>query len=80
MSLSEISEELTITRQGIHSAIKKSKEIMIKTEERLGLLKRFGILADKLKKISADLAAKQSECGADLSEIIKEVEEITENI
>ena len=40
LSLSEVSEECGITRQGVREALKKAEEQLLLYEERLGLLKR----------------------------------------
>lgn len=40
-SLSEISENMGISRQGVRESIKKSEALLNEFEEKLGLLKRF---------------------------------------
>jgi predicted DNA-binding protein YlxM (UPF0122 family) len=40
-SLAEISEELNISRQGVHDGIKKARNILEKMENRLALIGRF---------------------------------------
>ena len=40
-SLAEISEELEITRQGVHDGIKKAKTSLHSIEDKLGLVGRF---------------------------------------
>lgn len=51
LSLSEISEERGITRQGVRDAIKRSEQQLIEMEERLGLAKRFKMVQDALTEI-----------------------------
>ncbi len=41
LSLSEIAEEIGISRQGVRAALVKSKEILIGFESKLGLAQRF---------------------------------------
>ncbi len=50
-SLSEIAEEVGISRQGVRDAIKRGEEELRRFEEKLGLAARFaelGALSDKL--------------------------------
>lgn len=51
LSLSEISENLGITRQGVRDNIKRAEHTMTDTEERLGLAARFLRISDKLRRI-----------------------------
>lgn len=52
LSLSEISEQVHISRQGVHDGIKKAKTILIKMEEKLGLLHKFKVQRDRATKAS----------------------------
>lgn len=57
-SLSEISEKMSISRQGIHDALKKSETALEKYESELALIKRHELWnqeKDKLLKQIADL-------------------------
>lgn len=51
LSLSEISENLGITRQGVRDNIKRAEHTMTDTEERLGLVAKFLGISDKLCRI-----------------------------
>ena len=51
LSLSEISENLGITRQGVRDNIKRAEHTMTDTEERLGLVAKFLGISDKLRRI-----------------------------
>lgn len=62
-SLSEIAEELGISRQAVHDTIKKSKKALRDCEERLGLVARF---SEKEKALKA------------IAEIAEELEKIAE--
>ncbi len=51
-SLSEISEEIGITRQGVLDTIKKGKDELLFFEEKLGLWEKFRKASDASKKLS----------------------------
>lgn len=40
-SLAEISEQLEISRQGVHDGVRKGKALLIKYEQKLGIVERF---------------------------------------
>ena len=41
LSLGEIAEELSISRQGVYDSIRKAKQALLDYEEKLGLVERF---------------------------------------
>ena len=49
-SLSEIAEELNITRQGVHDTIKKCENWLFDTEMRLGVVSRMMIQNELIKR------------------------------
>lgn len=51
LSLSEISEHLGITRQGVRDNIMRAEHTMYDTEQRLGLVAKFLGIKQKLEKI-----------------------------
>ncbi len=51
LSLSEISEHLKITRQGVRDNIKRAENFMIDTEAKLGLAAKFLEIQKKLDNI-----------------------------
>ena len=51
LSLSEISEHLGITRQGVRDNIKRAEHTLFDVEERLGLAKRFLRIQEDLDRI-----------------------------
>ncbi len=55
MSLAEISENLGITRQGVRDSIIRSEAILTTTEEKLGLVARYGRIQSKMQKIDEAL-------------------------
>ena len=76
MSLSEISEELGITRQGVHEALRKAEGQLIETEKKLGLVERF----DSSKKCFMYIISRLEEIGRvtgeDFSDIIDAAREM----
>lgn len=63
LSLAEISEDLGITRQGVHDNIKRAEKSLYEYEERLGIVNKF--MQNKIKIGNAlkhiDLAQKKAE-------------------
>lgn len=57
MSLSEISQELNISRQAVHDIIKRSEKALREYENELGLMKRFLMQKEKLIRIKNILSA-----------------------
>lgn len=54
LSLSEISQNLGITRQGVRDAVKRAEALLYGMEERLGLAKRFKEMDEGLLKIQIE--------------------------
>lgn len=50
-SLSEIGEQLGISRQGVHDLLKRSENKLFSYEEKLGLVKKFSESREKIKLI-----------------------------
>lgn len=53
LSLSEIAEELKISRQGVHDIVKRCSRELIEYETKLSLVKKFGELKEKVSSIKA---------------------------
>ena len=70
LSLSELSEEFGITRQGIRDSIKRSEKELNEMEERLGLAKRFSMVTEALTEI-CDCAIRIRETNAGRDETIE---------
>lgn len=51
LSLSEIADNIGITRQGVHEAIKRTGAALLAMEEKLNLYKRFEQLETQLDKV-----------------------------
>lgn len=75
MSLSEIAEEMGISRQGVRDLIKKAEEELHFYEEKLGLAKKF---EDAQKH--AEKALSLCEDGADTCEIENEIRLLLETV
>ncbi len=75
MSLSEIAEEMGISRQGVRDLIKKAEEELAFFEEKLGLARKF---EDAQKHASRALSL--CENGADPDEIEKEIRSLLETV
>lgn len=50
-SLSEIAENLNISRQGAHDFIKRSKSMLLEYEEKLQLVKRFSNTKERINSL-----------------------------
>ncbi len=52
LSLSEIAEQADISRQGVRDAIVRAETILRETEDRLRLVRRYGGVESRLRKIA----------------------------
>lgn len=55
LSLSEIADEIGISRQGVHDFIKRGRAVLSDYEKKLGLMARFCEIKKNLKNIQEDL-------------------------
>ena len=55
LSLSEIAEQIGISRQGVRDIVKKTEEELFFWEEKLGLAARFIKMRDKSAEIASEL-------------------------
>ena len=78
MSLSEISDTVGISRQGVRSGIKKGTDILIDLESKLGLAERFNSVQSQLSDISAKL--KQLGASLDDPQAIEKINTIIEQL
>lgn len=53
MSLSEIAEDFSISRQGVHDLIKRCDKLLTGYEEKLHLVEKFMNIKDTVKKIES---------------------------
>lgn len=56
LSLSEIGEELNISRQGVHDFIRRGRVMLYEYEEKLGLLKKFRDAKAQIESMQNDLS------------------------
>lgn len=63
-SLSEIAEELNISRQGVYDAIKRAREVLNDLESKLGLVRKFMLQKEKAEEAMKciDLINKKNIC------------------
>ena len=57
LSLSEVAEELGISRQGVRASLRRSEEILRELESKLGLVKRFEASIQNFENIRAVAAS-----------------------
>lgn len=72
MSLAEIGDELSISRQGVRDTVTRAEKTLIEAEEKLGFLKKLDSLGTRLSEISEGLSGEQKEA---LCALIRELEE-----
>ena len=75
LSLSETALEMNITRQGVRDALKRAEQNLYSFESKLGLCKRFGIVENKLAKISqlSQSIAQDAENGCEIKKSAEEI-------
>lgn len=64
LSLSEIADEFSISRQGVHDTLKNAEKALYKYEEKLGLVRKFQKSEQAIQKIDEiieELAAESNE-------------------
>ncbi len=55
MSLAEIAEELSISRQGVHDFINRGKATLVDLESKLGMVAKFRDMKKQLEQLQDDL-------------------------
>lgn len=70
-SLSEISENTGITRQGIRDRIQKACHILIELEDKLHLVERFGSAKSDVEYIIRRIEQVSEQTGLNLSDIVE---------
>ena len=76
-SLSEVAEELGISRQGVHDNVKRCNKILSDYEEKLHLVEKFVNIKEKIHRIHG--LAKNCE-SISKEELVSEVEHISQEI
>ena len=62
LSLAEIAEEELISRNAVHDHVKRTQQLLVSYEEKLGLKKRLDMTRHDIKKIS-DIVAEIQDSG-----------------
>ena len=78
LSLSEVGDELGISRQGVRDNLKRAEAILYDTEKRLGLADRFLGIKSRLSKIDSIIA--QMEASSKAKELPDEIKKQISNI
>jgi predicted DNA-binding protein YlxM (UPF0122 family) len=73
-SLSEIADEIGITRQGVRDAVRRAEESLDTLEEKLGLIARFDRLRSQRAEIRALLCDDRKPREAVIKEALKKLE------
>ncbi len=60
LSLAEIAEHVGITRQGVRDGIVRAEHILTETEQKLGLVARYGAIESHLKNLQQDITQMQA--------------------
>lgn len=82
LSLSEIAEEFSISRQGVHDALKNAEKALYGYEKKLGLVKKFEESRSAIDSIEAAIDEMIRESGANpkLSAKLKNMKTIIDNL
>jgi len=79
MSAAEIAEEFSISRQGVHDALKNAERALTEYEDKLGLVRRLDESGKKIAKAESLIKNLEKEHSADET-LVKKLEEIREII
>ena len=82
LSLAEIAGEFSISRQGVHDALKNAEKALYEYEQKLGFVKRFSEEREAIAKIDAELESLIRENSQDeaLAAKLRTIKEIIDNI
>ena len=83
LSLSEIAQNFSISRQGVRSVIKKGEDILSEMEEKLHLAARFVEVQEKSENIASALSdlndkINDSSISTEISHLIKKIKELAD--
>lgn len=80
LSLSELSEEEGISRQGIHDLIKRCDKSLQEYEDKLGLIKRFQQIKTEIENIGAIIESNKNLDDASKQELKSRLISIVEDL
>ncbi len=75
LSLAEIAEEVGTSRQAVHDIIRRCTKTLESYEEKLGLLKRFMLVKNRIAQIRSAAAG-----GTDSTQTVQQIAQIAEQI
>ena len=83
LSLAEIAQNFSISRQGVRSVLKKGETILIEMEEKLNLASRFGTVQERSDSIASRLSDLNSKINDnfisnEIDLIIKQIKELAD--
>lgn len=78
LSLAEIADEMSISRQGVRDFIKRGEKQLSEFEQKLGLAGRFEKIKDKIEKI--DIVADRLAAGEGQKEELKKLKALTKQV
>lgn len=73
LSLAEIADEISISRQGVLASIKQGEKHLEEYEKALGVVKRFQTISGKLKEIDAILDKTGFEGKENIKELLSDI-------
>ena len=77
LSLSEIADEFSISRQGVHDALKNAEKALESYEEKMGLLEKFQKSRQAIRDIDAAIDELAEECSdSHMTEKLQKIKEI----
>lgn len=79
LSLAEIADQMSISRQGVRDFIKRGEKQLLELEDKLGLAQRFERIKLKIEKIDA-LADKLSGNGSEIEELKVLTQQVVEEL
>ncbi len=91
LTLSEIAEEFSISRQGVHDALKNAEKALKEYEEKLGLVARFqrsrtavqeidAVMDSVMEKLQDRVFAEDAKSGALIGQVVEDLKKVKDII
>lgn len=82
LSLSEIANEFSISRQGVHDALKNAEKALHEYEQKLGLVKKFAKTREAVLQIDSrlDMLIKENNENKDLINKLEDIKVIIDKL